>query len=107
MYLIEQLGTRWEMPLTGYKKNPTGGPTQPAVEGLLQLLPRIDQTKVTAGRIEMPDRWNVFRDAAMPALSLRYPSAIVLIDGRLGLVSAQSLPLSDGWSPARRDAAAI
>jgi len=95
-YLIEDLGRRWEMPLTAYKKYPTGGPTQPAVEGLLTLLPQIDRAKVAAVRIEMPGRWDAFRDAAMPALNLRYLSAIILIDGRLDFVSAQSLARMHG-----------
>lgn len=90
-YLIEQLGERWEMPQTAYKKYPTGGPTQPAVEGLLKLLPQIDRANVASVLISMPGRWQAFRDAAMPALNLRYLSAIILIDGRLDFVSAQSL----------------
>lgn len=95
-YLIEDLGKRWEMPLTAYKKYPTGGPTQPAVEGLLQLLPKIDRARVGSVRIEMPGRWEAFRDAAMPALNLRYLSAIILLDGRLDFVSAQSLARMHG-----------
>jgi 2-methylcitrate dehydratase PrpD len=79
------------MPHTAYKKYPTGGPTQPAVEGLLKLLPQIDRAKVASVLISMPGRWQAFRDAAMPALNLRYLSAIIMIDGRLDFVSAQSL----------------
>jgi 2-methylcitrate dehydratase PrpD len=90
-YLVEGLGSRWEMPHTAYKKYPTGGPTQPAVEGLLKLLPQIDRAKVASVLISMPGRWQAFRDAAMPALNLRYLSAIIMIDGRLDFVSAQSL----------------
>lgn len=90
-YLIEDLGRRWEMPLTAYKRYPTGGPTQPAVEGLLKLLPELDKARVASVRIEMPGRWQAFRDAAMPALNLRYLTAIILIDRRLDFVSAQSL----------------
>lgn len=90
-YLIEDLGRRWEMPLTAYKRYPTGGPTQPAVEGLLKLLPEVSKDRVASVRIEMPGRWQAFRDAAMPALNLRYLSAIILIDRRLDFISAQSL----------------
>lgn len=90
-YLTEKLGERSELPLTAYKRYPVGGPTQPAVEALLSLLPRIDVAAVEAVRIEMPGRWEAFRDAAMPALNLRYLTAIILIDGRLDFVSAQSL----------------
>lgn len=89
--LVESLGSRWEMPKTAYKRYPTGGPTQPAVEGLLKLAPAIDRANVASVRIAMPGRWQAFRDAAMPALNLRYLSAIILIDGRLDFLSAQSL----------------
>jgi 2-methylcitrate dehydratase PrpD len=95
-YLIEDLGKRWEMPLTAYKKYPTGGPTQPAVEGLLNMLPKIDRATVASVRIEMPGRWDAFRNAAMPALNLRYLSSIILLDGRLDFVSAQSLSRMHG-----------
>ncbi|MDP1641701.1 MAG: MmgE/PrpD family protein [Phenylobacterium sp.] len=90
-YLIDELGTRSELPLTAFKRFPVGGPTQPAVEALLALLPRIDSSQVRAVRIEMPGRWEAFRDAAMPALNLRYLAAIILIDRRLDFVAAQSL----------------
>lgn len=89
-YLVEELWTRSELPLTAYKRYPVGGPTQPAVHGLLQLLPSLDRTTVERVRIEMPGRWQAFRDAAMPALNLRYLTAIILIDGRLDFVAAQS-----------------
>ena len=39
----------------------------------------------------MPGRWEAFRDAAMPALNLRYLTAIILIDRRLDFVAAQNL----------------
>lgn len=90
-YLIERLGERSELPLTAYKRYPVGGPTQPAVEALLGLLPAVGATPVTSLLIEIPGRWQAFRDAAMPALNLRYLSAIILMDGRLDFVSAQSL----------------
>lgn len=90
-YLIAELGARSELPLTAFKRFPVGGPTQPAVEALLSLLPRIDSSQVQAVRIEMPGRWEAFRDAAMPALNLRYLTAIILIDRRLDFVAAQSL----------------
>lgn len=90
-YLTEGLGERSELPLTAYKRFPVGGPTQPAVEALLGLLPTLGVTPVQSVLIEMPGRWQAFRDAAMPALNLRYLSAIILLDGRLDFVSAQSL----------------
>jgi 2-methylcitrate dehydratase PrpD len=90
-YLIEKLGERTELTETAFKRYPVGGPAQPAVHGLLQLLPKIDRDNVESVRIEMPGRWQAFRDAAMPALNLRYLSAIILTDGQLDFVSAQSL----------------
>jgi 2-methylcitrate dehydratase PrpD len=90
-YLIERLGERSELVETAFKRYPVGGPTQPAVQGLLQLLPKLDRRNVQSVRIEMPGRWQAFRDAAMPALNLRYLSSIILIDGKLDFVSAQSL----------------
>lgn len=90
-YLTEGLGERTELHHTAYKRYPVGGPTQPAVEGLLRLLPEIDRSAVSRVVISMPGRWQTFRDAAMPALNLRYLCAIILIDGRLDFVSAQSL----------------
>ena len=89
--LIEGLGQRWEMPHAAFKRYPTGGPTQPAVHGLLDLLPQLSAETVASVRIEMPGRWQAFRDAAMPALNLRYLTAIILIDRQLDFVSAQSL----------------
>jgi 2-methylcitrate dehydratase PrpD len=89
--LIERLGERSELTQTAFKRYPVGGPTQPAVHGLLQLLPKIDRSSVQSVRIEMPGRWQAFRDAAMPALNLRYLSSIILADGKLDFISAQSL----------------
>jgi 2-methylcitrate dehydratase PrpD len=89
--LIEGLHDRSELHLTAFKRHPVGGPAQPAVEALLDLLPRIERRPVERVRIAMPGRANVFRDAAMPALNLRYLAAIILLDGRLDFTSAQSL----------------
>lgn len=89
--LIEGLHDRSELHLTAFKRHPVGGPAQPAVEALLELLPRIERRPVERVRIAMPGRANVFRDAAMPALNLRYLAAIILLDGRLDFTSAQSL----------------
>ena len=99
--LIEGLGERWEMSQAGFKRYPTGGPTQPAVHGLLELLPQAPADAVASVRIEMPGRWQAFRDAAMPALNLRYLTAIILIDRRLDFVSAQSLERMAGDPAAR------
>ncbi len=90
-YLIDRLGSRFELSQTGFKRYPVGGPTQPAVDGLLKLLPRLDRDAVSGVTIAMPGRWQAFRDAAMPALNLRYLTSIILADGRLDFESAQSL----------------
>jgi 2-methylcitrate dehydratase PrpD len=100
-YLVEELGQRWEMHETAYKRYPVGGPTQPVVHGLLQLLPQIDREQVASVKIAMPGRWQAFRDAAMPALNLRYLTAIILLDGRLDFVSAQSLERMHGDAKAK------
>jgi 2-methylcitrate dehydratase PrpD len=90
-YLIEKLGERTELAETAFKRYPVGGPTQPAIHGLLQLLPKMDRNNVQSIRIDMPGRWQAFRDAAMPALNLRYTTSLILLDGKLDFVSAQSL----------------
>lgn len=90
-YLIEQLGVRTELTETAFKRYPVGGPTQPAIEGMYKLLPKVDPGKVASVRVEMPGRWQAFRDAAMPALNLRYTLSLMLVDGKLDFVSAQSL----------------
>jgi 2-methylcitrate dehydratase PrpD len=100
-YLVEQLGVRTELKETGFKRYPVGGPTQPAIHGMYQLLPGIDRGNVASVRVEMPGRWEAFRDAAMPALNLRYTLSLMLIDGKLDFVSAQSLTRMAGDQKAR------
>jgi 2-methylcitrate dehydratase PrpD len=90
-YLTDRLGERTELVETAFKRYPVGGPTQPAIHGLLQLLPKIDRNDVQSVRIEMPGRWQAFRDAAMPALNLRYTTSLILLEGKLDFVAAQSL----------------
>ena len=74
-----------------FKRYPVGGPAQPAVEALLALQPTCPADEVAHITIEMPGRWEAFRDAQMPALNLPYLAAVILLDGRLDVVSAQSL----------------
>jgi 2-methylcitrate dehydratase PrpD len=74
-----------------YKRYPVGGPTQPAVEALLGLVDDLDPDDIVAVHIAMPGRADAFRGAAMPALNLRYLSALILIDRRLDFEAAQSL----------------
>lgn len=90
-YLLNNLGSAFEMHHTAYKRYPVGGPTQPAVEGILKLKSAIDLEQLDQIVISMPGRWEAFRNAAMPALNLRYLTSIILLDQRLDFVSAQSL----------------
>lgn len=91
-YLIEDLGTRFELSLCAYKKYPTGGPPQAAIQGLLELVASVDRRSIEHVRIELPPfLLEAFRDASMPANSLPYLTAVILIDGKLDFDSAQSL----------------
>ena len=68
---------------------------------MLKLLPRIDRSQVKSVTISMPGGSRTFRDAAMPALNIRYLMAIILLDGRLDFVSAQSLQRMHGDAKAK------
>ena len=89
-YMIEQLGGRFELPLVGYKRYPVGGPTQPVIELMLALIKEVPAPRVQQVRIEMPGRANAFATAEMPALNLPYLCSIILADGKLDFVAAQS-----------------
>jgi 2-methylcitrate dehydratase PrpD len=89
--LTVDLGHRSVFADTAFKRYPVGGPTQPAVEALLDLRAQVRPDLVERVVIEMPGRWEAFRDAQMPALNLPYLAAIILIDGSLDFVAAQSL----------------
>jgi 2-methylcitrate dehydratase PrpD len=88
--LTRNLGKQFELPLVGYKKYPVGGPAQSAIEQMLALVKKIDPKRVRAVRIEMPGRTAAFASAAMPALNLPYLCSIILLDGKLDFVAAQS-----------------
>jgi len=62
------------------------------VQAGLGLLPKASPETVESIVMEMPGRWEAFRNAEMPALNLRYLASIILLDGRLGLVEAQDGP---------------
>jgi len=89
-YLVDDLGTRFEMPLVAYKRYPVGGPTQPIVEAMLRLASRVPADDVHRVLIEMPGTPGAFASAEMPALSLPYLCSIILLDGRLDFDAAQS-----------------
>jgi 2-methylcitrate dehydratase PrpD len=90
--LVRDLDRVSVLPDVAYKRYPVGGPAQPAVEALLHLRRHAITTADEVDRviIEMPGRFEAFRDAAMPALNLRYLASIILIDGGLDFVAAQS-----------------
>ncbi len=89
--LIHKLGEEFELPLVGHKCYPVGGPLQPAVEGLLKLTKIVNRNDIVKIDIKMPgDRINSFSDAKMPALNLRYLSAVILEDGELTFEMAAS-----------------
>jgi 2-methylcitrate dehydratase PrpD len=88
--LTQDLGTKFELPLVGYKRYPVGGPTQSAVQLMLDFVKDIDPKQVTKVRVEMPGRAAAFASAGMPALNLPYLCSIILIDGKLDFTAAQS-----------------
>ncbi len=89
-YLTEGLGERFELPLVGYKRYPVGGPTQPVIELMLDFIEVLPRHRIRQVRIEMPGRTGAFAVAQMPALNLPYLCAIIIADGRLDFVAAQS-----------------
>lgn len=88
--LTDRLGEKFELPLVAYKRYPVGGPTQPVIEQMLELVKKVDAKRVRNVRIEMPGRTAAFAGAQMPALNLPYLCSIILIDGKLDFVAAQS-----------------
>lgn len=89
-YLIEALGQRFELPLVGYKRFAAGGPTQAGVQGLTELVAQVDRRRIRHVTIAMPGDVTPFRRAELPALNLPYLAAVILADGRLGFIAAQS-----------------
>lgn len=88
--LINLLGQEFQMPLVAYKRYPVGGPTQPGIEGLLQLIKKIDRHSILKIHIKMPGNITAFSGANMPALNLPYLAAVILEDGDLTFEMAQS-----------------
>lgn len=89
--LVEGLNRRWELELAAMKRYPVGGPTQPAVRALLDLRQTVRPDQVKTITIAMPGEAATFERAAMPALNIPYLAAIIMLDGRLDFVAAQSL----------------
>jgi 2-methylcitrate dehydratase PrpD len=93
--LTEDLGVKSILPKVSYKRYPTGGPTQPAVDAMLTLVKRIDPKKVASVQIEMPypghdENLDPYRYSTMPALNLPYLMSIILLDGKLDFAMAES-----------------
>ncbi len=89
--LTEGLNQHWELQLTAMKRYPVGGPTQPAVRALLDLRQTITPDQIKSITIAMPGEAGTFERAAMPALNIPYLAAIIMLDGKLDFVAAQSL----------------
>jgi 2-methylcitrate dehydratase PrpD len=89
--LTHKLGEEFELPLVGYKHYPVGGPLQAGVDGLLTLIKNINRDDIVKVIIKMPgSRVNSFSIAEMPALNLRYLTAVILEDGELTFEMAAS-----------------
>jgi 2-methylcitrate dehydratase PrpD len=88
--LIHNLGREFQLPLVGFKRYPVGGPTQAGVEGLMQIIKKIDRHSIIKIDIKMPGNIKAFSEADMPALNLPYLAAVILEDGDLSFDMAQS-----------------
>ena len=89
--LTENLGKKFELSLSAMKRYPVGGPTQPAIRALLELVKTVNPEKVVDITVEMPGAAATFRSANMPALNIPYLAAIIMLDGHLDFTDAQSL----------------
>ena len=89
--LVEGLHQDYELSLAAMKRYPIGGPTQPAVRALLDLRKSVTPAEVERITVAMPGEAATFERANMPALNIPYLAAIIMLDGALDFVSAQSL----------------
>jgi len=89
--LFEGLHEDYELSLAAMKRYPVGGPTQPAVRALLDLRQSVMPGEVESITVAMPGEAATFERANMPALNIPYLAAIIMLDGQLDFVSAQSL----------------
>ncbi|MFI8668156.1 MmgE/PrpD family protein [Qipengyuania sp. NPDC077410] len=99
--LVDGLHERYELSLAAMKRYPVGGPTQPAVRALLDLRETIAPDQVEKIVVAMPGEAATFERANMPALNIPYLAAIIMIDGRLDFVDAQSLSRQETDEQAR------
>ena len=89
--LVEGLQEGYDLSLAAMKRYPVGGPTQPAVRALLDLRKSVMPAEVESITVAMPGEAATFERANMPALNIPYLAAIIMLDGQLEFVSAQSL----------------
>ncbi|WP_375289206.1 MmgE/PrpD family protein [Qipengyuania sp.] len=89
--LVEGLNERYELSLAAMKRYPVGGPTQPAVRALLDLRKDVSPDEVESITVAMPGEAATFERANMPALNIPHLAAIIMLDGQLDFVAAQSL----------------
>ena len=99
--LVDGLHERYELSLAAMKRYPVGGPTQPAVRALLNLRETIAPDQVEKIVVAMPGEAATFERANMPALNIPYLAAIIMLDGRLDFVDAQSLSRQETDEQAR------
>mgnify|MGYP002479239603 CR=1 FL=1 len=95
-YLVDKLGAAFELDHAAFKRYPTGGPTQPAVQALLGLRRQVKPEDVTHILIEMPGRADAFASAKMPPLNLPYIASLIMLDGRFDFTDVQSLERMHG-----------
>lgn len=81
---------------TAFKRYPVGGPAQPAIQAMLELVGELAADDVEKVSITMPGQVDAFRAAEMPALNLPYLMSLILVDGRLDFTAAQSLERMHG-----------
>lgn len=88
--LVDGLGRDFQLDLVGFKRFPVGGPVQPIVQGMLEVVSGESERDISHIEVKMPGAAATFAGARMPALNARYLIAIIAIDGRLDFVAAQS-----------------
>jgi len=88
--LVDGLGHDYQLDLVGYKRFPVGGPVQPIVQGTLDLMDGETERDIERIDVRMPGAAATFAGARMPALNARYLVALIVIDGALDFVAAQS-----------------
>ena len=99
--LVEGLNEEYELSLAAMKRYPVGGPTQPAVRALLDLRKTVSPEEVAKIVVAMPGEAATFERANMPALNIPYLAAIIMLDGQLDFVDAQSLDRQENDAAAR------